>query len=206
MEANGDNIDNNAINSLERRVREVASNAKVEIVSARDERSKSHEEARRSVKFTKENTKNMTNMGMSGSGPQPTVDLNNWAVVNACLAIKDKDQKQREIDLQREKKIKYREVLSDQLHAKEREKVVANETKKKDLIAVSNAYEQYKEEEYKVKNSKDKVIFHERTLRLAQIQENKTRVQDERQARIGMFMHNYCIVTIVYIVNSNYCI
>lgn len=190
LEESGENIDNAAINFLEMKVREAASAAKVEIVSAREERTKSHEEARRTVKFTKENSQNMSNSNLNTGSFQKNVDLNNWAVVNACLAIKDKDQRQREIDVQRDKKIKYREVLTNQLQEKEKEKQAASELKKKDLVAVSAAYEQFKKEEYDVKSSKDKVISHERALRLAQIEEKKERIQRERQANIGTFHAN----------------
>ena len=175
-----DKIGNATLTTLETKVRELAEDSKNEIITGRlEEKQQKAAEERLQLerkKLPEIQTKSRT---------QEEIDLNQWSVVNAVLALSDKEQRMAELRKQEESKLKFKKQLDDQCNIRERNKYTVIEEKQKELSAVKENLQSFNEEMLKVKQSKHHEILQERILQGKQIEDTKLRIQHEKEMRIA---------------------
>lgn len=180
----GDDISNAQLDSIERKVREVAQYAKEDILTGIEE--EKMQKTREEQQIRAERMAKTHNSAAQGSVEEErNCELNQWAVVNAMMAINDKEDRQKEQRKLQERKINFKKDLDRQVQMREAQQAEIQAKKKQELQAVASAYEEYKKEEVQAKHERDAKLLVERELKMQQIQENKIRIAKEREAKIA---------------------
>ena len=174
-----DKIGNATLVALERKVQELAEESKNEILTDR------LEEKQQKIAEERMQMKKLPEIQPARIRPQDEIDLNQWSVVNAVLALSDKEQRMAELRKQEESKQKFKKQLDDQCSFRERSKYTVIEEKQKELSAVKENLQSFNEEMLKIKQSKHHEILHERILQGKQIEDSKTRLQQEKEMKIA---------------------
>lgn len=184
LDSCSDELSNAALDTLEKKVRELAAEAKSEINTERSEKRGKSSEQRKLERIEKASMSMDSSQNFSrsaGSG----VDLNNWSAVNTMLALKDKERAEADLRKAAEKKLRFKAVLDEQLKAQEARKIEAVEQKQRDLQYAIADVEDFKQEEAKKYQNAHSQVHHQRMLQMQQIEDNKKRLQREREERIA---------------------